>query len=127
MKKVCLFLAVILFVSCSKSDDDGGSPEPQNQFVGTSWISDHPVLIIIYGKGSTSTIEFLTDNICQEIDYRASQMFGKTKITEGTYTYNGNTVTWTIDNVTTTATRSGSVLVNKGSGKMDPITYHLVK
>lgn len=127
MKKLCLFLAVILFISCSKSDDDGGTPEPQNQFKGTSWVSDDPIMIILYGKGSTRTIEFLTDTTCQEISFILSGPMAGTKAKKGTYTHNGDNVVWTVDGKTTTAKRSGSLLETTVVIENKPIVFRLIK
>jgi len=111
MKKSLLLLILIsvLFLSCSK-EDGATEPEKNNMFIGTSWIADNDIASLIYGKGCTTTIEFISETECQKIDYIPSGLFSGTDVEKGTYYYDGNTVTWTIDKNTITGTASGSVL-----------------
>jgi len=107
MKKSLLTLSLIsvLFFSCSKDDNT-----PNNKFIETSWIADDDIASVIYGKGCTSTIEFISESECQEINYIPSGIFSGTDVEKGTYTYIGNTVTWTVGKITITGTLSGSIL-----------------
>lgn len=111
MKKIFLFFSLIsvLFFSCSK-EDDNPEPENKNMFIETSWIADDDIASLIYGDGCTTTIEFITETECQEINYIPNGVFSGTDVKKGTYTYDGNTVTWTIDEITITGIASGSIL-----------------
>ena len=110
MKKTFLLFTLIslLFVSCSK--DNNPDLEIKNIFIDTSWTADDDIASLIYGKGATTTIEFITETECQEIGYRPNSVFSKTIVEKGTYTYKGKTVTWTVGESSITGTASGSIL-----------------
>lgn len=105
---LALFMSALLFTSCSKETDD----EVSNPFNGTSWTADDYIASILYGSGCTTTIEFLTENTCQKVDYVPRGIFAGTDIETGTYSFTGATVNWTIDGKTSTATMAGSTLTS---------------
>jgi|SRR5690606_41576547 len=127
MKKLFLFLAITLLLTCSGNDDDSGSNEPENTFIGTAWKSYDPILATLYGAGSTRTIEFLTETTCQEIVFRASGPSAGTVVDQGTYIYDGNNISWTVDGDQTTATRYGSVLETTIVINGNPILFQLIE
>lgn len=122
MKKAFIILAALfIMVSCSSDDKE---ESVKNPFINTSWKADDPIASVIYGSGCTTTIEFLTETTCQQIDYIPSGPFKGTEVTQGTYVYTGNTVTWTVKGSDETATLSGSVLISTIVIQGNPITYY---
>ena len=119
MKKVILFLAISLFIGCTSNDD-----EIVNPFLNTSWTADDPILSVLHGSGSTTTIEFLTATTCQQIEFKASGPFKGTTVKQGTYTYIGNDVSWVINGNTKNATLNGSVLISTIVINGNPIIFN---
>jgi hypothetical protein len=107
MKKQILFVILILstFVSCKKDDPI------LNNFKGTSWTAPNDIAQLIYGGECTTTIEFLTDNTCQEIEtIKGTSFFNKTTVTAETYTYKNDSVSWTSGKIKISGKITGSIL-----------------
>lgn len=106
MKKIfaLTMLAVVLF-GCGKDE----LPEPDN-FEGTSWTAPDDIARLIYGGSCTTTVEFLENGTCQEIDKRPTGMFAGTTVETGTYTSKGDSVSWKIGSLTISGKATGSVL-----------------
>lgn len=122
MKKAMFIFAIsLVIVSCSSSEEP--DEITKNPFKGTSWTADDPIASIIYGEGCTTTIEFLTDTECQEINYIPNGIFKGTNVEFGVYKFNGDVVTWKIDDTYTSATLSGSILISTIVIHGNPITY----
>lgn len=102
---------VLAFSGCSKDYEPSNKPT----LAGTKWTADDDVTAIIYGKGCTTTIEFLTNDECQRIDVRPSIFGGSksTEVTKGTYTYENKTVIWKIGDRTVKGTVSGSIITTE--------------
>lgn len=101
-------IVVISFISCDKDDDE---TKPKNEFIGTSWTATDDIAEAIYGGTCTTTIEFINETECQEIEIRESDAsIPGTDVEQGTYTYDGNEVVWTVDDITITGTATGNVL-----------------
>jgi hypothetical protein len=109
MKKLIL-IALLSFALLSCKKDDEPVPE-KNQFVGTSWTAQDDIADFVYGGKCTTTIEFLTKTTCQRIDDRNYKYtHAATYVDEGTYTYKGDSVFWTIEDKTIKGKVSGSIL-----------------
>ncbi|WP_298767725.1 hypothetical protein [uncultured Polaribacter sp.] len=119
MKKYILILATIFAFSCSSSEEE----ITQNPFIGNSYTANDPIASIIHGNGSTTTIEFLTETNCQRIEFRASGPFAGNVVKQGTYVFEGNKVTWTVDDEVRTANLSGTILISTVVINGNPITY----
>ncbi|MEN6422290.1 MAG: hypothetical protein ABFD76_10120 [Smithella sp.] len=115
MKKIVLFALVSILISCSKDDSD----ENLNLYLGTSWTAQDDIAELIYGKTCTTTIEFLTETTCQEINVRTGMpIFSGTFTDTGTYYLKGDSVCWTIGEITITGKATGSALnTNMGTIK----------
>lgn len=110
MKKYFIFLVIIpLIISCQKEEAD---PEPlnENKFVGTKWTAQDDISSLIYGPGCTTTIEFLTEDECQQIDIIPTGSFAGTEVELGSYSYSGDSVSWTVANHTISGKVTGSVI-----------------
>ncbi len=109
MKKELILLAAILMAlvsSCSKDDD-----EPTNKLVGTSWTAPDDIASFLYGDGCTTTVEFLTNTECQELEFYPRGFHEGTEVFEGTYTIKGDSVFWTANEHDWKGKISGSVIV----------------
>ena len=109
MKKIILFLIITpVIISCQEDVD----PEPvnENQFTGTKWTAQDDIASLIYGPGCTTTIEFLTEDECQQIDIIPTGSFAGTEVELGSYSYNGDSVSWTVANHTISGKVTGSVI-----------------
>lgn len=105
MKKLLIFICLFFILSCSKENIG------KNQYKGTSWTATDDISELIYGKTCTTTIEFLTENTCQEIEIRNVKGFGAgTFVTPGTYVIKNDSAFWTIDKLTIGGIIKGSVL-----------------
>lgn len=122
MKKLSFILCIMLVLACSTDD---GVNEPENQFLDTTWRSFDPILATLYGPGSTRTIEFISETEVLEIVFRTGTFFNTVTET-GTYTHDGDNVTWTIGTRTTTATRIGSILETTVVINGNPIIFQLL-
>jgi hypothetical protein len=101
----CTIILLACLAGCKKDNTE------QNIFIGTKWTATDDIAELIYGKTCTTSIEFLTEITCQEIEIRRGMTFGSgTFITQGTYTANGNSVSWVIGTITINGIASGSVL-----------------
>ncbi len=108
-------ITAISLTGCDKGED-GNKPESLNIFKGTSWTAPDPVGELLWGKGATTTIEFLDDTNCQQVDFRPGVfILDPYEITQGTYSVNGNTATWIIEERETTGTISGTMLISDKS------------
>jgi hypothetical protein len=119
MKKYFLILVSLVMLGCSSSDEDTSL----NPFINTSWTADDSILSVLHGNGSTTTIEFLTETSCQQIEFKASGPFKGTTVEQGTYIYKGNEVTWTVDGNNRTANLSGSLLISTIVINGNPMTF----
>jgi hypothetical protein len=118
-KIILLFLFTVLSFSCSSSDDE----KMLNPFIGNSFTAKDPIASIIYGAGATETIEFLSEKNCQRIQFRPGSVFSPNIVTQGTYVFSGNEVTWTIEGSSRTANLSGSTLISTIVINGNPIIY----
>lgn len=98
-----LLFTATLFMSCSSDDDN---KTVVNNYKNTSWTATDDIAEIIYGKPCTTTIEFLTETTCQEINKRKTT----TQIQESTYYIKNDSVFWKSGNATIGAIAVGSVL-----------------
>jgi len=112
LKKVLPLLLVTLAFSCKKD------VKPNNPYLGTSWTTTDDIAEFLYGPTCTTTIEFLTDNTCQQINIRKTKGFGSGTTTEqGTYIIRNDSVYWKIDKNVIGGIAKGSVL-NTNMGKI---------
>lgn len=104
MKKLIFTLLSIILFSCQKDNI-------KNQYVGTKWTAIDDIAELIYGKTCTTSVEFLTESTCQEIDIRNVRGFGSgTFVSQGTYFIRNDSVYWKTDNVTIGGVINGSVM-----------------
>lgn len=112
MKKIILISVICLAVltSCKKEDI--------NPLIGTKWTAPDALAHIIFGGICTTSIEFLTETTCQEIDLFGTATF----IEQGLYKHWADSVSWTIKTTTIKGKISGSVILsddyNLGSNKV---------
>lgn len=112
-KKVLPLLLIALAFSCKKD------VKPKNQYLNTSWTTTDDIAEFLYGPTCTTTIEFLTETTCQQINIRKTKGFGTGTTTEqGTYTIKNDSVYWKIDKLVIGGIAKGSVL-NTNMGRID--------
>lgn len=107
-KKLIIFLIPLLTnMSCFKETIKN------SRYIGTKWTTSDDVSESVYGKNCTTTIEFLNLTNCQVIDRREVKNSNLSGIfvKEGFYKIKGDSVFWTINNVTTGGIVRGSVMV----------------
>lgn len=109
MKKILFFLVITtLLVGCGK-DDEGQAGSPLK---GTSWTATDDIAELLYGKTCTTTIEFLDNENCQQIDKRVGMKYGAgTFVKAGTYYMKADSVIFTVDGSTTRGKVTGSTIV----------------
>ncbi len=105
--KLLLYIFFLLACLCGCKKDEIA----QNKFLGTKWTATDDIAEVIYGRTCTTSIEFLTETNCQQIDIRRGMSFGSGTFTsQGAYTANGDSVTWVVGKLKILAKASGSVL-----------------
>lgn len=120
MKKI-LFLSVIATVvlsGCTKDNEELAD----SLLKGTSWTARDDIAEMIYGKTCTTTIEFIDNRNCKEIDKRVGMIYGAgTFVETGTYFMKADSVVFTINNLTYRGKVSGSTMTTSistiGGGK----------
>jgi len=107
MKKVILLLTIIIIAYGCQSND----PVELSKYIGTKWTANDDISKLVYGGVCTTTIEFLTESTCQEINVRSgSASFPGTYLVNGTCKINGDSVSWTTKTGTIKGKITGSVL-----------------
>lgn len=105
MKKLlCLILIISLF-SCKK---ENSLKENSNPLMGTKWTGPDALAHIFYGGVCTTSVEFLTETTCQEIDNYNTY----TNVDQGTYKHWADSVSWTIKTTTIKGRISGSLILS---------------
>lgn len=105
------FILLTLLVAVSSCDKE--EVMPQSKLIGTKWTADDDIGALFWGKGATTTIEFLNSTECQRLNkYKVVNTFS-VDVKKGTYTFDGETVVWKIGDIVVEGKLSGSVIMTK--------------
>ena len=111
MKKVVvLFVIAAMVAGCAKEKEEEKQPTLTDELIGTKWTAVDDIAELIYGKTCTTSIEFLTETKCQEINIRKTSLLPGTFIEEGTWRTKNDSVYFTVGKITIGGVVSGSVL-----------------
>lgn len=115
MKKLLLLLiATLLFVGCSKDDNEPKTEEPINPLIGTMWVADDEISELVYGGDWQQALEFLSDTEYQYI--RLKNGNAQTTV-KGTYVFNDPTIELEREDKEETLEINGSIMTSKTQGK----------
>jgi len=115
MKKLVVAAMIVsaMIAGCSKGSTEESTektPTLTDKLIGTKWTAIDDIAELIYGRTCTTSIEFLTETKCQQINIRKTNFLPGTFIEEGTWRTKGDSLYFTIKSRTIGGVVSGSVL-----------------